>query len=348
MDISEFVRRDWTQASGDETLRIAVVGYGSYAENFARSAIRRAELVELSVVVSDSRSTVPEDGVRCIDYESYRDGTASGEYDAVYVCTPNAVHARNVETAAELGKAVLVEKPMGSTPEECECMVEVCDDADVPLMVGYRTRLDPVVRGVRRLVAEGGIGTPRLVESSFSFSLDPDDAGWRLDRDLAGGGALLDVGVYPINAVRYLLDDEPVSVTATTRTPGSPFDAVERDAHLQLEFEDCLASVSASYDAEFDSNLRIVGTEGVLELTPAYTSASDRTVVLSRGDDRTSWSPSRTSELTETFAYFASRVLGDRPVGPDGRDGHADLRIVEGAYESAETGSAVDLSEYGF
>lgn len=342
--ISEFTRQDWTPTT-DKTLNIAIVGYGRYARGFAQPAIKRSDSTTLTVVVSDSHSTVSADGVQCIDYESYRDGTASDAYDAVYVCTPNAIHVRNVLTAAELGKPVLVEKPMGSTPEECKQMIEACERASVPLMTAYRTRLDPVIRGVKRLISEGAIGTPRIIDSSFSFPMDFDDTGWRLNRDLAGGGALVDVGVYPINTIRYLLDEEPISVSATTRLPGSLFDAIERDAHLQLEFEESVASVSVSFGATFDSNLRIVGTEGVLELTPAYTSATDRTVVLTRGGDRTTWSPSETDDLTEMFAYFASRVLGDRPIVPDGRDGYTDLRIIAGAYESAETQSRVDLTE---
>jgi xylose dehydrogenase (NAD/NADP) len=343
MDISELSERDWTSTIGDETLRLAVVGYGSFATDFAVPAIRRAEPTELTVVVSRSE---PDhlDGCRCIDYESYREGVAQDAYDAVYVSTPNALHVPHAATAADLGKPALVEKPMAATTAGCDRLTGAFDRADVPLMVAYRTQLDPVIRGIKRLVSNGEVGTPKVVTSSFSFSMDTDEAGWRLVEELAGGGALTDVGVYPINTIRYVLDEDPTTVTASIRHPGPPFDSIERSAHVQLEFSQCTALISASFDAAFDSFLRIVGTEGVLELNPAYTSDGDRRLVLTSGDQRTSWAPTYTDELVETFAYFASRVLDDRPVEPDGRDGWTDLRVVAAAYESAELGSPVVLT----
>jgi len=205
--VDSFADRDW-QESTDGTVRLALVGLGWWTVDEAIPAIRETDLCEVSVLVSRSEEKAQrfadEAGVpHAISGDSYHDSACADEYDAVYVCTPNAYHLEYVETAADLGKAVLCEKPMEASVERAERMAAVADDAGIPLMVAYRMHTEPAVRRARELVDAGVIGEPVQVYGNNSQSLlsiidDPDQ--WRLDPDASGyGTSMMDLGIYPIN-----------------------------------------------------------------------------------------------------------------------------------------------------
>ncbi len=197
--LSEFVRRDWqTVIDPDERIRVALVGIGWFTETAVIPAIAESDLCEIGAVVSGN----PEKAMRVRDetdadsaltYDEFHEGNGVEDYDAVYVATPNATHLDFVETAADLGKAVLCEKPMEATVERAERLVDACDDAGVTLMVGYRMHTNPAVRRFRELVREGFVGNPALVEGTMCQNvfetISPDPNQWRLDADLAGGSA---------------------------------------------------------------------------------------------------------------------------------------------------------------
>ncbi|MCG1003150.1 Gfo/Idh/MocA family oxidoreductase, partial [Halobacterium noricense] len=220
--VDSFTDRDW-QSATDGTVRLALVGLGWWTVDEAIPAIRDTELCEVSVLVSRSREKAQRfadeaDVPHAISGDDYHDGECADEYDAVYVATPNAYHLEYVETAAELGKAVLCEKPMEADIERAEQMAEVADDAGIPLMVAYRMHTEPAVRRARDLVDDGVIGDPVQVYGNNSQQLlsiidDPDQ--WRLDPGASGyGTSMMDLGIYPINTTRFILGSDPVSVQA--------------------------------------------------------------------------------------------------------------------------------------
>ncbi|WP_117591275.1 D-xylose 1-dehydrogenase Gfo6 [Haloprofundus halophilus] len=347
----EFARRDW-DTGADGTVRFAVVGVGGFARKAALPALADADYAEATVLVTGSpenaEDAASEHGIeRVLTYEEYHDGAATDAYDAVYVVTPNALHPEAIETAAENGKAVLSEKPLAATVEGAERAVTACEDADVPLMVAYRMQFDPAVRRLREFVGEGGIGDALQLHGGFAFDVmgggrGPDQ--WRLDADLAGGGALMDVGVYPLNAARYLVDADPVAVTATTRGEGV-FADVDEQIAFQLEFPDGVtASFTAGFSGYTRSHLSIRGTEGYVELSDsAFGTEDPRRVTVHRNDVRTTVDGPQTGEIREEFDYFAHAILTDGEIGPDGEEGLRDVQVTTAAYEAAETGERVEI-----
>ncbi|PSQ57748.1 MAG: glucose-fructose oxidoreductase, partial [Halobacteriales archaeon SW_9_67_25] len=228
-----YTERDWQTADTDAgTVRFALVGLGWWTTDVALPAIENTTLCETATLVSSSREKAERiasshDIDHAITYEEFHDDAVTDDYDAVYIGTPNATHLEYAETAAEYGKAVLTEKPIEATVERGRRMVEAAEAAGVPLMTGYRMQVEPAVRRARELIESGFIGDPVQVNGSFMQSLlemvpDPDQ--WRLDPDLTGYGAtVMDIGIYPINTARYLLDRAPVAASARMRSSHEAF-----------------------------------------------------------------------------------------------------------------------------
>jgi xylose dehydrogenase (NAD/NADP) len=352
MDVEHYFevyeRRDWdTGATGE--VRLAVVGLGGFARNVVLPALTDADYVRPTVVVSGTPDVADavagEYDATPLDYEEYAAGEAVAEYDAVYVATPNRLHLPHVETAAEHGKDVICEKPLEATLERTERLVAACEDAGVVLMTAYRMQADPVVRRLRAFVRAGGLGEPLQGHGAFAFPVVNSRGAdhWRFDDHLAGGGALMDVGVYPLNTTRFVLDADPVAVSGTTRGEGVLADV---DGHVAFtcEFEGgATGSYTASFDGQADSRFSIRGTEGRVEVTNAFGAGGARRVTVRRGDASVEVAPVATNEATEEFDYFAHALLTDGAVEPDGRDGLTDVRAMAAVYESAERGARVEL-----
>ncbi|MFC5365966.1 D-xylose 1-dehydrogenase Gfo6 [Salinirubrum litoreum] len=349
-DLTDLTARDW-ETGPEGVVRFAVVGLGGFARNAALPALVEADYCEPTVVVSGSaekadRIAAEFDADHGLTYEAYADGAARDAYDAVYVVTPNALHLPHVETACEFGKGILCEKPLEATPDRAEAVVSACETAGVPLMTAYRMQTDPVVRRLRELVRSGGIGDPIQLHGGFSIdvlggSRGPDQ--WRLDRDLAGGGALMDVGVYPLNTARFLLDGDPTAVAGTTSGDG-PFADVDESVAFQLRFpEDVTASFTAGFSGDGERFLTIRGSEGTVELRNAFSVGGERRVRVRRDDGEIDLTGPGTDEVREEFDYFADAVLSGWDIGPDGQDGLTDVRAMQGVYESAASDEWVEL-----
>jgi xylose dehydrogenase (NAD/NADP) len=352
----EYPARDWQDPDVAGTLRLAVVGLGRFARNRALPAIADSSLCEVTTLVSGSpekaeRLATEYDAEHVLSYEDFRDARAVEAYDAVYVATPNAYHAQYTEVAAAQGKHVLCEKPLATSVEEGEEMVEACEDAGVTLMTAYRLQAEPAVRRVRELVAEGVIGDPKHISGWFAYR-NPDQSpsanNWRRDSSVAGGGAMIDLGVYPLNTARFILGADPVGAYATTVADTSAAaeerDRVETRATFQLAFPDGVdATGFASFDAYSDNRLQILGTEGRALIVSPFGGTVTQEVVVERGEARTSYAGSPVDEVVEEFEYFAYCVLTGTEPEPDGRDGVADLRVIRAIYESAERGERVEV-----
>ena len=354
-------RRDWEELESG-TLRIAMVGLGWWTREQAIPAVGESKFCETTVAVSSSHEKAESvaDEVDTVEaavtYDEFEDGAATDEYDVVYVCTPNAYHLPYVEAAADHGKAVLCEKPVEATLDRAEELVAAVEDADVPLMVAYRMQTDPQVRRMRELVREGAVGDPVAVHGHMGQQLldvvsgDPDQ--WRLDPDLAGYGAtVMDLGIYPLNTARFVLDADPVSVTAQMHSEDEAFRKVpDQHATFSIEFDDgTYAACTASQHAHSSGHLRIVGTEGELTLEPAFLGQTPQTLSLRVADGRDLEIDDGRRELmgdemTEEFDYFADRVLRDVAPSPDGDHALVDMRALAAIYEAAETGETVTVA----
>ncbi|NLV15437.1 D-xylose 1-dehydrogenase Gfo6 [Haloarcula argentinensis] len=352
--IDTYNERDW-QTTTDGTVRYALLGLGWWTIDLALPAIQDSDLGEATTFVSSSsekaKRLADENSVdHGISYEEFHDGEAADSFDAVYIGTPNALHLEYAETAAELDKAILCEKPMESTVERAEKMVEVCEAAAVPLMIAYRMQTDPAVRRAKELIEDGFIGEPVSVYGNNSqplLEMNPDTDQWRLDSELSGyGTSVMDLGIYSINTTRFLLDREPLAVQSQMDSYSEAFDDVpdERSGAL-LALEDGIKMVTTdSQNAHSDTQLKITGTDGQIELRPAFHGKAK--LHLSRNETTVTVeheSFDAEDEMREEFDYFADRVLTGSDIGPDGRHGLQDMRIIRAIHKAAESGDVVKL-----
>lgn len=344
--------RDW-DTNADGIIRVAVVGLGGYAVNRALPALARADYCEPTIAVSGSPDTAADvrdefDLDRVLTYDAYHDGEATGAYDAVYVATPPALHPEAVETAAELGKHVCCEKPMAATVEGATRMRDACRDADVTLAVAYRMQFDPVVRRVRELCHEGALGEVVQFHGGISIHLRTAWGGaldtWRTDRDLAGGGALTDLGVYPLNTARFVHEAPADAVSGSTTTTDQAFGAVDQHVAYTLGFADgAIGSFSASFDAVPESHFQVLGTEGRVFVDGAFIPRGQRHVRAHLDGEHVDIEGPGVDEIEETFAAFGHAILTGRETVATAADGLADMRAMASVYESDDTGTRVEL-----
>lgn len=342
--LEAFDARDW-DTGADGTVRLAVVGVGGFATHVALPAIDAADYAEPALLVTGSPEATADVAeayaVPTIDYDAYADGEAVDAYDAVYIATPNALHLPHAETAAALGKHVICEKPLEATVERGERLVDACADAGVTLMTAYRMQADPVLRRFREYIASGGVGRITHLHGDFTYpvlggSRGPDQ--WRLDPELAGGGALPDIGVYPLNTARFLLGTDPTAASGVTAGEGA-FADVDETVSFLVEFPDGVTGAfSASFAGPTDTHLTVYGSEGQVTLEDAFQPGADRTLRVGTGDGSAVFEGLGADEVREQFDYFAHCVLTDTRPEPDGRDGLVDLRTMAEVYRDAGTG----------
>lgn len=350
----DYEDRDWQTATSG-TVRYAIIGLGWWATDVAVPAIADSALGETTTVVSSSREkaervAAENDIPHAITYDEFHAGETTDAYDAVYVSTPNAHHHEYVTTAAEQGKGILCEKPMEATVERAEEMLETCRDEDANLMIAYRMQTDPAVRRARELIDNGFVGEPVSVYGHNSqplLEMIPDTDQWRLTPAITGyGTSVMDLGIYSINTARYLLDRDPVRAQAMMASESEAFEGLDDErASFLLDFGDVEMVSTATQNGQSDSQLTVTGTEGQLELRPAFHGECRLHAV--RGDRRADFDRAfgAEEEMCEEFDYFADRLLTDAAIEPDGEHALTDLRIIKALHEAAETGTLVDIED---
>jgi predicted dehydrogenase len=225
-------------------------------------------------------------------------------------------------------------------------MVEVSEDADVPLMIAYRMQTEPGVRRAKELLANGAVGEPLHVHGHMSDDLlafidDPNQ--WRLTPELSGGATVNDIGIYPLNTTRFLFDADPIAVYGATRWDHEAFADQDEHATFQVEFPNITAACTVSHNASESSHLRVIGTEGELDISPLFFPWSDVELELHRGESRATVDVPQRDQMREEFDYFADCLLSGRDPHADGRHGVVDIETIEAIFQSAETGQRVEL-----
>jgi len=351
----DFDTRDWQDVTGtDDPIRFAMIGLGWWTREQAMPAVEAGDLSETTVVVSGDRekarsvATDSETVEHAITYREFHDGAASNAYDAVYVVTPNARHLPFVETAARLDKAVLCEKPMEATIERARRIVEVCADNDATLMIAYRMHTEPAVRRAKDLLDAGYIGDPIFIHANMTetiLELVPDTDQWRLDWELSGGCATMDIGIYSLNTSRFLLNADPESVTGSVASVHEAFDDVpDEHAAFQVNFPDnTFALCTASQNAHMASHIRVTGTAGELLVEPAFYPWDDRELSFSRNGSTMNIKFDQVDQMEEEFEYFAHCLLTGTEPHADGEHGLTDIETIKRVYESAESGRRIDI-----
>ncbi|HEY4107276.1 MAG TPA: Gfo/Idh/MocA family oxidoreductase, partial [Polyangiaceae bacterium] len=332
-------------------VRYAVVGLGNIAQMAILPAFEHAtENSELVALVSSDaeKLRVLAERYRVNITGSYDDLDRllrSGEIDAIYVATPNTLHRHAMERAARAGVHVLCEKPLAATVADCRAMLHAAADTKVKLMTGYRLHFEQTnLRAVDRIRA-GEIGEPRIFSSVFSQQVREGDIRTRAEM---GGGSLFDMGIYCVNAARYLFQAEPFEVMAIRVRGTDPrFSEVDEMTSALLRFPgDRLAQFTSSQGASDVSEFRVVGTKGDIRLDPAYSYHGEiREYFTLDGKTREATTPMR-DQFAPELVHFSQCILDDLDPEPAGEEGLADVRILEAIVESAAIGRRVTLSPF--
>lgn len=342
------VRHSKPRANG-APVRYAVVGLGHIAQVAIMPAFAHATRnSKLTALVSGDPRKLKQVSRRyevpyCYSYRQYDECLREGHIDAVYIALPNSQHCDYAVRAADAGIHVLCEKPMAVTEQECRRMIQAADRADTKLMVAYRLHFEEANMDTVELARSGKLGHLRLFNSVFTMQVREGNI--RLEAEL-GGGSLYDIGIYCINAARYVFQANPTRASAcTVRGADRRFREVDEMTTAWLEFPDGrLATFICSFGAADVSAYEVVGTKGHIRMDPAYEYVGDlRQNSLFNGKSR-----SRRYEGHDQFApellYFSDCVLNDRDPEPSGLEGLIDVAIIEALYRSAKTGRSVSLS----
>jgi glucose-fructose oxidoreductase len=342
------------RAAPDRKLGYAIVGLGQYGRDVILPQFVNCKHSRVTALVSGDRAKalaaatkygVPESAIYSYaDFDRIRDNP---DVDIVYVCLPNSMHAEYTIRAAKAGKHVMCEKPMAVSVAECEAMIRACKTAGKKLMIGYRCHFEPFNLEAMRLARSGAAGKIRYVRSEHGF-VQGDPNKWRLKRALSGGGSLMDMGVYSLQAARYMTGEEPIAVTARESTDRRDprFREVEDMIEWTLEFPSgAIAGCQSMYSAN-QNHILLMGDKGRIELEPA-----------TRYDGNHMWTgrDGRETEITSIppgpgktqFAgqldHLAECILDGREPIVSGEEGLRDMRIVEAIYRSAREGRTVKL-----
>jgi predicted dehydrogenase len=331
-------------------VRFAVAGLGHIAQVAVLPAFRHTTgRATLHAIISGDPDKLAEVGgkygvpVRG-SYDEFEQCLA--DCDAVYIATPNSMHAELTIRAAHVGVHVLCEKPLAVTDEECSRMIDACREAGVKLMTAYRLHFEPLTIEALDLIRRGRIGEPRYFSASFSMTVKPGNIRTRRE---VGGGTLYDLGVYCINAARMVFSAEPTRVlAASVNGARSGFPEVDEMTAAVLHFEgDRLATFTTSFSAGDVSSFRVVGTEGDLFMQPAFEYAEALQYVLTVGEKTARKKGRKRDQFAPELAHFARCIREDREPEPSGLEGAWDVRIVDALYESARRGEAIALRPFG-
>ncbi len=339
----------------DQRVGFAVVGLGRLSLGEILPAFGRSKYCRVTALVSGDKGKarkiaaqygVAEKGL--YDYASYDQLKSNPDVQVIYIVLPNAMHREYVERGAKAGKHILCEKPMATSVKDCEAMIAACKAANVRLMIAYRQQYEPMNRAIVSMVKSGKLGDVKsFVATNAQDQGDPTQ--WRQNLKMAGGGCLPDVGVYCLNAARFLTGQEPEEVTAfTTQPKGDPrFREVEETCVWTMRFPSgYLASCSTGYGAHGSQFMRLEGALGWAEMEPAFAYSGLRLKASTTVEGHSVVSEPGIASKDQFAAEMDHMALcvrnGVEPHTP-GEEGLQDQRVIDAIYESARTGKAVKV-----
>ena len=330
-----------TTSERSRKIRYAVVGLGHIAQVAVLPAFAHARAnSQLTALVSDDAQKRKTLGRRyqvdhLFSYREYDECLRSGIVDAVYIALPNHLHALYSIRAARAGIHVLCEKPMAITEKECSAMIRAADRAGVKLMVAYRLHFEESNMTAVKIVRSGKLGNPRIFTSSFSMQVRPDNI--RTDKE-KGGGTLYDIGIYCINAARYLFGAEPTEVFAfsSANKKDARFREIDEMTSAILRFpNDRLAVFTSSFGAADVASYRVVGTKGDVRLEQAYEYVYPIDLYTTVKGKTRKQTFAKRDQFAPELIYFSDCILKNKRPEPSGAEGIADVRIIEALYRSA-------------
>jgi predicted dehydrogenase len=334
---------------GDRKIGYCIIALGRISMGHFMPGIVASKNSRITGLVSGHRDKalaqaakygVPESSI--YSYENMDQIKNNPAIDAVYVALPNSMHAEYTIRSAQAGKHVLCEKPMATTVADSLAMIKACKDANKKLMVAYRCHYEPTNLRAMQLIRDGKLGKIQAIESANGFNAKAGE--WRLDRKLAGAGPLMDMGVYSLNACRYLTGEEPIELKAFSSVidHDGRFDTVEENVSWTMKFPSgVVASCNTSYGAPMNGFYRVHGSLGFLHVEPAFIyQGLHLTAQFSDpagGPPTTLDEPNPNmdpSQFTAQAEYFSDCILTDKTPKTAGEEGLLDMQYMSKIYQS--------------
>ncbi len=350
-------RADAPAPAPGKKLGFAVVGIGTLSKTEILPAIPKCQNCRLTAIVTghpdQNRDLATRGGVdpkNIYTYDNFDDIKNNPDIDVVYIVLPNSMHAEYTIRGFKAGKHVLCEKPMATSVADCQAMIDACKAAGKQLMIAYRQQYEPLTKKCIQIARNPQqMGQIMEISGESGFPVNqrstPDNY-WRVNKQMAGGGSLMDMGIYALNAARYLSGQEPTSVSAMSYTPpnSTVFSQVEETMTLNLEFPSgMMAQILTSYG--FNCNrVRVNGTRGILDLDPLQHYTGNR-AVYSQGrmqpqEITYTWVDHFANEMDE----FAQAINTNTPIMTPGEEGLRDIKIMMAAFDSAKSGQTIKLT----
>jgi predicted dehydrogenase len=343
---------DQKKRKSSKKIRYAVAGLGHISQIAVLPAFKHASKnSELVALISSDPEKLEKLGEKyevpnLVPAEDYKECLESGIVDAVYIALPNSFHRAYTVAAARAGVHVLCEKPMALTVDECGEMIEECETAGVQLMIAYRLHFEKANLKAIETAQSGRLGDLKMFSSVFSFPIK-DESNIRLSQRL-GGGPLYDLGLYCINAARYLFQSEPLEVTALCTPSGEGlFDEVEESTSVLMRFPgDRMAQFTCSFGAVDTSSFEILGSKGCLRVEPAYDYAEPLEHQLSIGESFKEKKFPKTDQFGPEILYFSDCILNEKKPEPSGLEGLIDVNIINAIYRSIDERRAIRIEDF--
>jgi predicted dehydrogenase len=329
----------------------AIVGLGNLAINQILPAFAKCEKSKVVALVSGHPDKAAKLAARygvspkaIYNYQNYDTLKDNPEVDVIYVVLPNSMHAEYTIRGVQAGKHVLSEKPMASTPGDGQAMIDAAKKAGRKLMVAYRCRYEPFNKEMIRMAREQELGPVKVIVADHGFNIG-DPTQWRLKKEFAGGGSLMDIGIYSLQAARYITGEEPVEINAMTyTTPGDVrFKEVEETINFQLRFPSgVLANCTSSYGYAGQNKYRVIATKGWFELEPATSYTGLRMKIRHNNATEDRDLPQRDHFALE-MDHMSDCVMENKDPLTPGEEGLRDLKLMMAIYEAARTGRTVKV-----
>src|SRR5215469_7913926 len=325
----------------------AICGLGNLSTHQIAPALQKTAYCQLTGIVTGhpekaarwkAQYQIPDKNI--YNYDNMGDMANNPDIDVVYVVTPNGLHAEHTIKAARAGKHVLSEKPMEASVEKCQQMIDECKKAGKQLAIGYRLHFEPTNLECVRLGREKVFGDLKMIEAAFGGHQSNPNA-WRFNQKLAGGGPLMDMGIYALQATRYLSGEEPIEVSGiTTVTDPEWFKEIEESIVWEMKFPSGLiAKCASTYKFSGMQRFSVYANDGWYELNPAFGYGGIRGI---RSDGQPIEYP-QIDQFAAEMDDFAQCILENRPTRVPGEEGLRDVRIMLAIYESARTGRTVQI-----
>ncbi|MBW4593561.1 MAG: Gfo/Idh/MocA family oxidoreductase [Brasilonema angustatum HA4187-MV1] len=340
--------------SPEKKLGWAIVGLGEFATKQIMPSFAECKKSKLVALVSGDRAKAEKyaqqysvNPKNIYNYQNYDSIRNNPEVDIIYIILPNALHAEYTIRGVQAGKHIMCEKPMAITVAECQAMIDAAKKANRKLMIAYRAQYEPYNLAAIELARSGKLGKLKLITSDHGRNLNPKEPQdrWRVQKKLAGGGSLYDIGIYSLQAARYITGDEPVAISAMIySTPNDPrFREVEENVNFVLRFPSgVLANCSSSYGYSNTKRIQVFGSDAVLELDPATDYYKHRLIIKSKNGNQEQKIEDNNQFALEIDHLSESIIQNKQPKTP-GEEGLQDVKLMQLIYEAARTGKTIKV-----